>query len=1127
MVGRPGSVLILKWLGLLLMSTVVSSLNMDVRMSADGCRTKTDTPVNENITCSAKVYHGTNCTTTFLEGVYPGLYNMSEYPSKPYMFEVIPEEQLYTDHGYIYPGFRLAIRPTRDLSMKDVRGFHVHFDRLSDDQDSCVVIKLDQGIVGVEHRDANIKFEVTVWPLGGRRSVYYSLKCYSLPKPTEHDLYIQKYLTTGVARPALASSHSWTTSIVFNNITANKKRIVEVTFLEASADYQFTKYELELTLLMSNSDHSVTIKSIPAGDEPKWTFNDIESPGVYTISVTPVQDAPSNCSCKDDEKCASCTKTTTQPFNLYTEEDMQRIPETTSVGDTTTDAVGGGRATPSVGDVRTTPTHSVGPAVDISVVIPVSVGVAIVCVGFAVVFVVICRKGEKWRDFQCKRDANSWTVPWRLRRTVERRTTPVNTSYHVHYGPDELADEGQGTRTRKTIYLVYAEDNESHIQIAEAFATILQKHCMCDVLYYPWYAKTESAFQWSVCCLAKADNTLLISSRSAYEQYMSWKNDRGIHVKHYSPTGDIYLVALRQVSKYLVENPDKCRTFASVYFEHTHEVFVPGDIFTGGRFRLMEHFDELLCYIHNITKGDLKRGKRKSDILKTSHGKILLEAIKSASKCERESDSGFQRSTSEELKIVQEMYTHDTCDDISKDRCVDNFVLDPKVMDDLYGREPSISSAITLLECDLANEYNTIIYSPHFNQTGTITHPSFTRHEAEVHNCNYQVHAPWPPTSPYSQETSPDSYPRTLSCHDSVQNRWQNQSDKCADDGEDGIPSDMFLPPDSESTMLGDTASMTLTEYIRDMNENYANQVAIQSGFACPTTTCVKCIPERKAKIHDRKPKIHDGGPYKAECSSSFVAFVDEGDHINSTTNGCNGMDGECEEGDVFRHSAKHSNGSDDAIPADMFLPPDTSDSDTVSQTQSEYVKQIHDNYMAQLMRLPQQQDNINPQMCNLHVIVDDSPYQETHCHKCSFFDGHRNDVENKQTISKDNPCVNRESISPQGEGFHSSTYLKSINDSPCQCVMNVDDSRISHGTKVSTHCENVTAARKHHDKYMYVDNDDMTSNVSDVSITSPFNISVDQSQTSDMKDFGQYSSNDNVSIEDNEDVASLDMVSI
>jgi len=219
------------------------------------------------------------------------------------------------------------------------------------------------------------------------------------------------------------------------------------------------------------------------------------------------------------------------------------------------------------------------------------------------------------------------------------------------------------------VYLIHADDNKYHSQVIQMFATYLQKHCMCDVLYHPW-CDTDK-YRWMVHALERADFTILITSRSAFEQYQIWKCPNDKTVSGRNGINDFFLPSFRLLCKRLTDTPNFSEKLLTVYFDHSSEKDIPADICSSGQYKLLESFDNFILRIHGRSSymdGNLGH-YLKTDLSKSSEGKALLESLKKAKKKCLEvvdyyrSDSGFDSMAvsksllEEDLDYVRKIYT--------------------------------------------------------------------------------------------------------------------------------------------------------------------------------------------------------------------------------------------------------------------------------------------------------------------------------------------------------------------------------------------------------------------------------------------------------------------------------------
>ncbi|KAL3852252.1 hypothetical protein ACJMK2_015920 [Sinanodonta woodiana] len=209
--------------------------------------------------------------------------------------------------------------------------------------------------------------------------------------------------------------------------------------------------------------------------------------------------------------------------------------------------------------------------------------------------------------------------------------------------------------SRKSVFLVFAEDHDDHIVTVDLFASFLQSHCFCDVVYAPYHVESlqkDGSITRMHCSLEKADCILIINSAALYTIYNAEKCRKKLRSRPDSFFANILLITIKFVMSKFTDNPT-CK-IANLRFEHTPNEYVISEL--PENFILLKQFKELLYYIHEIkeiehTKNDFEHLEI-GTLLKTDSWQLLCNAVQSAWSFEQKNPSWLsQRFCTEECDM--------------------------------------------------------------------------------------------------------------------------------------------------------------------------------------------------------------------------------------------------------------------------------------------------------------------------------------------------------------------------------------------------------------------------------------------------------------------------------------------
>ncbi|XP_071102979.1 interleukin-17 receptor D-like [Haliotis cracherodii] len=179
----------------------------------------------------------------------------------------------------------------------------------------------------------------------------------------------------------------------------------------------------------------------------------------------------------------------------------------------------------------------------------------------------------------------------------------------------------------RRVYLLAYDDHAAHTDAVKALATLLKKHCNCDVIYPKWFIpdiRKIGLYEWITTQLDKSDFVVLVNSKVAYSRYTARNWDTHFRVEDSGPEADAFSFSTSHLRS-KEGKPDFLYTTIMAYFNYTNTTdLIPFN--PGLHYKLPENLLDLVNHIHDCNKSSLGE----SDILGTTEGKALVKAVDEA-----------------------------------------------------------------------------------------------------------------------------------------------------------------------------------------------------------------------------------------------------------------------------------------------------------------------------------------------------------------------------------------------------------------------------------------------------------------------------------------------------------------
>ncbi|XP_067687068.1 uncharacterized protein [Haliotis asinina] len=175
----------------------------------------------------------------------------------------------------------------------------------------------------------------------------------------------------------------------------------------------------------------------------------------------------------------------------------------------------------------------------------------------------------------------------------------------------------------RKVYLLAYDDHGAHANAVEALATLLNKHCHCDVIYPKWFVSDilkTGLYEWIVTQIDKSDFVVLVNSKAAYWTYTAQTKGKYFRAGENDPFSfsTSHLRSKEATRDFLY-------TAIMTYFNYTDS----NDVIPfnpGLQYKLPENITDLVNHIHGCNKG----GLGKNSILNSAEGKAFVKAVDEA-----------------------------------------------------------------------------------------------------------------------------------------------------------------------------------------------------------------------------------------------------------------------------------------------------------------------------------------------------------------------------------------------------------------------------------------------------------------------------------------------------------------
>ncbi|XP_065938370.1 interleukin cytokine receptor-related protein 1 isoform X3 [Magallana gigas] len=612
---------------------------------------------NPNITCFVYFIRDQGCSAKAVTA-FPHLYDVSKenkFPEKPQSMVISPFHKKYpTNHKY-YPGLTITLKAPVTASFEVLKGFELIYSYNLDSNYGCLIF--DLSAAKLTYTDVvETDFWTDIWPMKVTDAPAVLLVSRSLPPaPAEYDRYLNATENAGTwgewgfcppnsdCTGTPTPSCQWVTTIMNKALTNDSDPFnkIQVVFALAPTEFPFTIYTISL---YNVNDISPVSAVNVTKDHPSHVFKGIP-PGTYIVKVLPFDpyfnQGPGRCLCKNEyNTCFPCTTTVTRNFTVgYTADTSGKSEESPHTG---------------VGII--------------AAVIGVLIGVLLVVVmGFLFFY---------WRNKDKRDDDDNDTERGDNYNIIEDENIKVADKGNPLWFQNDGLEDNDGERRvlpKKTIFLAYAEDHESHKDVLTSFANFLETHCRCNVIFAPWRLSDimQDKFRWVINSMEQADYTVIVNSFTAFEQFKQWKTNGKKDSKIFegSPLADLFIPILNQTCIRL-NNQSNYRKFIMVRFEYTSKEHSITELNSGGEYVLTKHLREFLCHVHQI---DQQRTKMENvglafvdDYTQLPDGTQLKDKIQKAKEYEfkfprrmdskMSNDSGMDSLTEEDKATIKENY---------------------------------------------------------------------------------------------------------------------------------------------------------------------------------------------------------------------------------------------------------------------------------------------------------------------------------------------------------------------------------------------------------------------------------------------------------------------------------------
>ncbi|XP_061178843.1 uncharacterized protein LOC133187469 [Saccostrea echinata] len=551
---------------------------------------------NPNITCFVYFISKSGCSAKAATA-FPHLYRVSEdnrFPEKPASMETQVFSREFIGNRKYYTGLRVTLMSPVTGSFDVLKGFELIYTYNTDMKYGCLIF--DLSAQKLTYNDVvKTGFWTEIWPMSPADPPIVFLVSRSLPPaPSQYDRYLNVTenvqngefsvcVPNGGCGSVVTPSSQWVTTIFYKTTTNSSGPFnnLEMSFALGPPEYNFNEYTVSLHKV--NNSKPIIALNLPK-ERPHHVFKGL-SPGKYVIKVIPYDKHFNDrnlCLCRNEfQACLACTTTVTKEITLgHTLSVAVQAPSVTTESIPLTD----------------TESTAITPSSDDNAVLAAVLGSVL---GLILVLIIAF-----------------FTIQWRKKytggntETTEKIYTNLQPQHiNGNDNPTFRKDNYEILRVNgrvlplKTVFLAYAEDHECHKEVVKAFASFMEKHCRCNVIFAPWRMSEimQDKFRWVINSMDQADYTVVVNSFTAYQQFQHWKSNDIKHSKIFqgSPLADLFIPILNQTCIRL-NNPSEYRKFIMVRFEYTQKEHTITELNSGGEYVLMKHLQEFLCHIHQL-----------------------------------------------------------------------------------------------------------------------------------------------------------------------------------------------------------------------------------------------------------------------------------------------------------------------------------------------------------------------------------------------------------------------------------------------------------------------------------------------------------------------------------------------
>lgn len=544
---------------------------------------QSDCSPTENIPCTQHRYNNDDCSPISLREKFPNIYetNSSGFPGKPGSLDAKARYRQYLNEKW-YPEVNLTFTTPQNAGKNSVRGFLVtRTDAYYNP--SCYILDLSNvtwNVNSLEEMETIFHLDMFPIPKIDGQPVFAHFELYALPLPAtrleKYDHFLQLFIEFPSQYDPSPTRENWKASIYFSQKSEEGK--INVTISPPPPEFGFTQflYRLEKNTTWEQQAWSV---------ELTHTFTRVPS-GTYRITVSPG---------------VGLVTTMTQPF-YFNNTSGDEIPPHTIITTVSTKApmadettVKAKPSTPDTTVIESSPTRPGDedvPAAKVIAAVLGSLAGLVLVIGVGLIFLFRHFRMCNGDAIEKPEDDQDFPVPG-PNPTFDEDKSIISLPKSELIINNKSADKKRFT-VRPKVFVLYEEDHEFHKIVVDKFATYLQQHCQCDVMYVEWQLDSPWVHQE----LEAAKYVVIVNSEGAYKSYMSKaseKNSPSLTNRRMSSINSIR-------NKFLHE--ERYDRYVMVYFDHTDEKFIIPDISPGYKYKLPKHFTDFLLHIHQLKRTD-------------------------------------------------------------------------------------------------------------------------------------------------------------------------------------------------------------------------------------------------------------------------------------------------------------------------------------------------------------------------------------------------------------------------------------------------------------------------------------------------------------------------------------------